>query len=121
MPTWPATVTQGPLVGTLEITSEPNVSEFKPDVFSNMIRSRRYTAKAYTYNAVILLYTTAQKIAMDDFFSVDCVDGVLPFDMNDWEDQLPASFQWIQPPAFSHVAMGIWRMSVNLLKLPGST
>ena len=121
MATWPAAITQGPLVGTLEITQEPNVVEFKADVFSNMIRSRRYTGKAYMYNATMLLYTNAEQEALNDFFTNDCADGALPFDMVDWKTQVSAVFQWVQAPAFSHVCLGIWRVGIQLIKLPSGT
>lgn len=119
MPSWPTTsLPMTPLVGTLEITSEPNVVEFKPDVFSSMIRGRRYTGKAYVYNAVLLLQSDDEKDALDNFFSNDCADGALPFDMNDWVGGESRSWMWIGPPAFVHVALGIWRASVQLLRRP---
>jgi hypothetical protein len=119
MPTWPTSLPQHPLVGTLEISSEPNVSEFKADVFSNMIRARRYTAKAYTYNAALMLYTHAERDILEDFFSDDCADGVLPFDMTDWDGSGNLStFQWIQPPIYSHIVIGVWRAAVQLIKIP---
>lgn len=119
MPSWPLTsLPQLPLVGTLEVTSEPNVSEFKPDVFSSMIRARRYTAKGIVYNAVFLLETNEEKNALDNFFGDDCADGAIPFDMFDWVDGISRQWQWIAPPTYAHMHDEVWRASVQLLRMP---
>lgn len=119
MPSWPTTsLPQGPLIGTLEIGSEPNLSEFKPDVFSSMIRARRYTGKAYIYNAAFLLETLEEKEALDNFHTNDCADGALPFDMYDWTDGVLRKWMWASPPTFSHVARSIYRASVQLIRMP---
>ena len=118
MPAWPLDAPQYFLTGTLEIVSEPNVAEFKPDVGSP-IRRQRYTEKRYFYTGVMMAQTNEERQALDDFFTNDCADGALTFERNDWLDELtPSVFEWIQPPAFVHVALEIWRVSIQLAKIP---
>jgi hypothetical protein len=118
MASWPVAAPQYFLVGTLEITSEPNVAEFKPDVGSPL-RRQRYTDKRYFYSGSMQAQTVAEREALDDFFTVDCADGALPFSRNDWLDEAtPATFEWVSPPTFQHVALDIWRVGIQVAKIP---
>jgi hypothetical protein len=120
---WPSSI-KSPNVGTLAISSEANISEFRGDVFANMIRSRRYTAKAYIYTATITLRTQEQKDDLDSFFSNDCEDGVLPFNMVDWDSGTTMTFQWASPPQYQHMTNRdtfdhVWSVQVQLIRMPG--
>lgn len=116
MAVWPVTITQYPLIGTLTITPEPNVAEFKPDVGSP-IRRKRYTAKRYIISADMLLQG-AQRLTLDDFFTTDCEDGALTFTMTDWVLGTTKTFEWLSPPSFIHMFELNYRVSLQLARLP---
>jgi hypothetical protein len=110
---WPTTLPCQPVLGSLTITPEPNVAEFKPDV-GGPIRRQRYTSQRYIYSGT-LQCTPEQKRILDEFYRVNTRAGSLTFLMKDWDEpSQERSFTFEQAPSFPRTIGQVWMVPVVL-------
>lgn len=103
MPTWPDTLPFRHLQGTLQVTPDPNVTSFQPDV-GDSYDHRRYPGRRLVYRFTLPVSATQKELLLD-FFEDECASGTLPFEAYDWRllsagTLILKTFRWVgrEPP-----------------------
>ena len=96
---WPPALPRYPLLGSYQEQPAPFVSEFQPDVGVANRWPRSASIKVVVQYRMRL--TTAERLALVDFYQSDCKSGSLPFTMLDPISDASETWYWQDPPSFS--------------------
>lgn len=80
MASWPDSLPQAFLEGTMTKTTERVIDEFRADK-GRPLRARKYTGQTYLITGVMLM-TAAQLATLDAFYETDLAAGAERFNMN---------------------------------------
>ena len=96
MPTWPASLPQAPLLGSLTITPEDIASSFQPDVGPPIIRMETTTAGENLKFS--MAFREAQFDTLVTFWNDTLGNGQDAFDWTHPVEDTVESFRFIKPP-----------------------
>lgn len=118
MPTWPVSVPDIPLAGTLVCSDRDNTLKGPSDIDGLESRRRRYSAVAADY-VFSLILTHSQYETLRDFYKNDCAGGALSFTHVDYSLVLPRSktFTWSESPKGQVMpSSDYWSVQVSLVR-----
>ncbi len=116
MPTWPQTLPQKPLTGTMKIEVESALAVFTPEVGPEL-RRRRSTARRERHAGRFAM-TATQLGTLKSFHETTCQDGALSFTMKDWRSGVAGTFAFDGAPSYEHAARSVWHVDLKLTKIP---
>jgi hypothetical protein len=121
MPTWPATLPQEQFLGLTEVRQDGRLRS-QMDTGRPKMR-RRFTSVAVRYQ-IPTLFTGAQKIIFDNFYTATLFEGTLPFTWEDPVNDVPRDFTFVEVPTFT-LELGnpdpdlrLWSVTLSLERLP---
>ena len=120
MPAFPVSLPQAPLLGGFSHTERETVIR-APVSFGPPQTRQRFTAALQPISCTTKALTLAQKEALRTFFRVDLKGGALTFT---WPALAlhtgggVANFEIVAPPEFTPLGLGMWRASLQLVRLP---
>lgn len=110
MPTWPADLPAVLLIRGYEETAPDVIKRTPMDAGPAKVR-RRFSANVRPVKGTMVLSGT-QKASLDTFFETTIAGGALAFD---WQAK---SWRFVEPPAFSPIALNLWEVRLSLEVLP---
>ena len=114
MPTWPVSLPQLPLSGSLSFQDEDNTLRGPAD-HGEPQRRRRFSAavRSLTFDMVM---TAAQFATFEAFYKTDLKAGVLRFDWIDPVTNTLKEFSFAAPYAVTHVAGHVFTLQLHLMR-----
>ena len=116
--TWPATLPSSFLLDGFVETAPDNVIASEMEV--GPPKTRRRSSAAVRRISGTLILTSTQLGVHDTFFTDTLYDGANPFDWADPRTTASCEFLYVpgQPPVYTPIGGGDFRVTINLLKLP---